>query len=1105
MANAKLEMILTAHDRASAAFNSAARSADRLAKSQDHVNRSGKNANSVMKGLTKLGAAVSLGAAGLAVKKFASDSIKTYQNVAKETLGLQRVMGGTAEEMSALRGAAKLSGIDMGQFGKSMGFLSKQMANNGKGLAAIGVSAKDATGKMRPTAAVLKDVANWFNKAEPGAQRTAAALAIFGKSGAALLPFLSKGAKGIEELEGKTRKYGLVLSGKQLDNVKAQTKAQRELGMAMEGTKLQFGAAMAPVMTKLNTSLANMLPKLTKGLTPAFTALGMAANTMVGELDQRMPAIEAGATKLGSKIGDVAKAFQSNWPEIRSTIENVAKGLERAGQFAQTLWGAFKSLPPEVQTALATLAVLQKTGALNVAFKGFDMAKGLFQSLMHINAGTVIVNGAVKGGVPTPGGKGTPVAPVGNPSMLGRLATALGFSGPGMMLGVPAAILAGGTALHWAAKADEKTIAQGANRANIGGTYGAMGAGSGYSSPERDASLNRLALERRQNYPEWLKNLMGGDTASGQPRTYGRSAQQAERYLQGKTAGEAPTAGNYGRSAQQAERYNAGRTKAVTAVANQVATFSIKTIGAKEATAQVGSFAARLLKIPKEKVTKVAAAGAAAAGSAVGSFAARLLGVPAKKSTTVTAPGAAAAAVAMGVARLAASRIPAKKSTTVTAPGVVGAAAGHRMVTAAANTIPRAKATNVTAPGAVQSTAQHFGVTWAANTIPGWKSTAVSAETAQATSALQQVGYWLGTLQNKTVYVTTVMQTVQGSVNIARALGGMVRGPGTDTSDSIPALLSDGEFVMRAAAVRKYGLGKMHAMNAMRLAVGGLATGGEEKYKADWGDFWLTKERTNWEAGFRARNPRKKNQSVADWMEEAHQRWRWQLAHDNIPMSPQVKSKFDQDFGEWKNRNDQQAGLARDAYSGFTGGLREFGGLSGMAGAVKDFREAQSAVANASSPAERKAAQARVKELEGSTNPQGWLAGKVEKIRKLGSMLTALKEKGVAAGLLAEVAKAGPEDGLALGQAIMSSSIADLNLLNAQLNDASALVGWEQFNNANAAQGQANLVQDQIFQRSFSDGSMVQLSADFYLDGKALHESLIRLRRQRGMAGLGLG
>ena len=1045
MANAKLEMLLTARDGASAAFNSAANAANKLAKAQDHVNRSGKQSHTVMKGLAGLGAAVSLGAAGMAVKKFAQDSIATYQNVAKETLGLQRVMGGTAEEMSTLRGVAKLSGMDMGQFGKSMGFLSKQMANGGKGLAAIGVSAKTATGQMRPTSAVLKDVANWFNKTAPGATRTAAALAIFGKSGAAMLPFLSRGAKGIGELEEKTRKYGLVLSGRQLEDVKKQTMAQRELGMAMEGTKLQAGAAMAPVMTKLNTSLANLLPKLTKGLTPAFTALGLAANTMVGELDSRMPAIEAGATKLGSKIGDVAKAFQSNWPEIRSTIENVAKGLERAGQFAQTLWGAFKSLPPEVQTALATLAVLQKTGALNVAFKGLDIGKNLFQKMMGINAGVVNVNGPVNmKGLPAGAAGATPAGP------MTKVAQSLGFGGPAAMLGIPAAILAAGSALHFAAKADEKTIKQGANRANIGGTYGAMGAGMGYSSPERDASLNRLAAERRQNYPGWLRSLMGGDTMSGQRIPLPRAGTQAAAFIGAKASGSMALGS--------------------AAFAGKTATFTIKTLGAKEASAQVGALAASLMKVPPQKSTKV------------------------------SAPGAVGAAAGMAAAVLAAGRIPRSKATAVSAPGAVGAAAGHRLVTAAANAIPKSKATQVSAPGAVQSAGQHMGVTWAANSIPGSKSTTVTADTSQSVGALAGVQFALSQIYDKTIHVTTVVSTVGGAVGSGLATGGQVRGPGTSTSDSIPAWLSDGEFVMRAKAVKKYGLPKMHAMNALRLA-----DGGEAKYKADWADFNLPTERTAWESLWMRTNKQRKGETVAAWRERAHERWRWRAQMGYIPMSAEVKSKFQQDFSEWKNRNDQQAGMARDAYSGFTGGLRDFGGLSGMAGAVKEFKDAQSAVANSTSPAERKAAQARVKELEGSTNPQGWLAGKVEKIRKLGSMLTALKAKGVAAGLLAEVAKAGPEDGLALGQAIISSNIADLNALTNDLNDAAANVGWQQFNNANVAQGQANLIQDQIFQRSFNDGSMVQLSADFYLDGKALHESLVRLKRQRGNGGLGLG
>jgi hypothetical protein len=44
-----------------------------------------------------------------------------------------------------------------------------------------------------------------------------------------------------------------------------------------------------------------------------------------------------------------------------------------------------------------------------------------------------------------------------------------------------------------------------------------------------------------------------------------------------------------------------------------------------------------------------------------------------------------------------------------------------------------------------------------------------------------------------------------------------VSGPGSGTSDSIMAWLSNGEFVMRMRAVQKYGLGFMQALNEGRL------------------------------------------------------------------------------------------------------------------------------------------------------------------------------------------------------------------------------------------------------------------------------------------------
>lgn len=56
---------------------------------------------------------------------------------------------------------------------------------------------------------------------------------------------------------------------------------------------------------------------------------------------------------------------------------------------------------------------------------------------------------------------------------------------------------------------------------------------------------------------------------------------------------------------------------------------------------------------------------------------------------------------------------------------------------------------------------------------------------------------------------------------VKRAGGGYVSGPGTGKSDSIPAMLSNGEYVMTAAATRKYGA-ILDQMNAGRYAGGGL-------------------------------------------------------------------------------------------------------------------------------------------------------------------------------------------------------------------------------------------------------------------------------------------
>ena len=102
-------------------------------------------------------------------------------------------------------------------------------------------------------------------------------------------------------------------------------------------------------------------------------------------------------------------------------------------------------------------------------------------------------------------------------------------------------------------------------------------------------------------------------------------------------------------------------------------------------------------------------------------------------------------------------------------------------------------------------------------------------------AALQAVQAQLDKLASKEIIVKVGAQydfsqpyTLQdpGPAPQGFATGGLIRGPGTGTSDSIPALLSNGEYVIRAAAVRKLGKNALDLLNRgipiPRFADGGL-------------------------------------------------------------------------------------------------------------------------------------------------------------------------------------------------------------------------------------------------------------------------------------------
>ena len=90
--------------------------------------------------------------------------------------------------------------------------------------------------------------------------------------------------------------------------------------------------------------------------------------------------------------------------------------------------------------------------------------------------------------------------------------------------------------------------------------------------------------------------------------------------------------------------------------------------------------------------------------------------------------------------------------------------------------------------------------------------------------------------QNLVEYARAASQTASivsniQSVTMKFATGGHVQGPGTGTSDSIPAWLSNNEFVMTSRTVDHYGVGFMNALNQRRFPK--FANGGHVGGKSD--------------------------------------------------------------------------------------------------------------------------------------------------------------------------------------------------------------------------------------------------------------------------------
>jgi lambda family phage tail tape measure protein len=175
--------------------------------------------------------------------------------VGDEFFKLSQKTGVSVEALTALDYAAKLSDVSTEGLTKALQKLSVAMFDsqvNGEegsaALKALGVSATDARGQIRPTEQVLLDLADKFSVMPDGADKAALAVKLFGKEGLAIVPFLNQGREGITALMEEAQRLGLVMSEDVARASEVFNDNLTRLSAIFEGVQRQIGAAVIPVL-----------------------------------------------------------------------------------------------------------------------------------------------------------------------------------------------------------------------------------------------------------------------------------------------------------------------------------------------------------------------------------------------------------------------------------------------------------------------------------------------------------------------------------------------------------------------------------------------------------------------------------------------------------------------------------------------------------------------------------------------------------------------------------------------------------------------------------------------------------------------------------------
>lgn len=246
---------------------------------------------------------------------------------------------------------------------------------------ALGISVKDASGKIRPASDIFEEVADAIQRNEDPALRTKIAMVLMGDSGRKLIPMLSGGAQGLDDMAKQAHDLGLVMNEDAVAAAAKMTAHMDDMKASVMAVGHEIGYRLSPVVISMSDRFRDLA----------------AANK--GALVEK---VEKVAGSFADAIGKID--FEGIASAILTIADYSVRAFNAIGGFNTVLYGmgaliAGKSIMAVVSLGSSVIGLVQSFGAVASAAKAFGIVAttsmgpiGWVLGALAVGAGIIIAN-----------------------------------------------------------------------------------------------------------------------------------------------------------------------------------------------------------------------------------------------------------------------------------------------------------------------------------------------------------------------------------------------------------------------------------------------------------------------------------------------------------------------------------------------------------------------------------------------------------------------------------------------------------------------------------------------------------------------------------------